>query len=66
MPPSGRAKGIAWLEIHQADGGYYLLQFADQKAPPKWDSFFAGVEDVLEECQRTWGIDPTAWQSIGG
>lgn len=66
MPLPGRAQGIAWLEIHEGDGGFYLLQFADKTAPPKWDSFFTGVDDILEECQRIWGIDHTAWQSIGG
>jgi len=55
---------IRWLEIHEADGGFYLYQLTDKALPPKWDTFFQSMEDLLDDCKRIWGISDDLWQPV--
>jgi len=55
---------IQWLEIHQADGGFYLFQSSGDGVPPKWDSFYETLDDLLADCKRIWSIHHNAWQSV--
>jgi hypothetical protein len=55
-------KGIKWIEIHEADGGFYLYQYTDINMPPKWDIFSDDFEELLEDCIRIWGINRTDWK----
>ena len=48
---------ITWLEIDEADGGYYLFQYVDIKLPPKWDLFSDTIEDLLDDCMKICDID---------
>ena len=61
--PKERIRGnITWLEIEEADGGYYLYQYEDIDKPPKWDSFYVDIEELLEDCLKNWGIQESDWQ----
>ena len=64
IPPERRSKDIVRLEIHAADHGYYLFQFADFHATSKWDSFYHDFDEVLTDCMSVWGIPLNAWHSI--
>jgi len=65
IPFNRRRHGISWLEIHQADRGYYLLQFEDpQAASNKWDSFYPSIDDAMSDCKETWGIDRKDWKEV--
>ena len=64
IPEEHVTSDIRWLEIEEADGGYYLYQYIDIQLPPKWDSFDQCLQDVLDDCQRIWGIQKEAWEPI--
>jgi hypothetical protein len=70
VPPHRVQKNITWLEIHRADGGYYLFQKPGKDAPPKWDSFTDDLDDLLSDCHRVWDVSEADWESfdrsIGG
>ncbi len=55
---------IRWLEIHEADGGYFLFQYVDVRRPPKWDSFCDDLENLLSDCKEYWGVEAGAWKTV--
>jgi hypothetical protein len=57
IPDTIIGNDISWLEIHEADGGYYIFQYTEIKQPPKYDSFTDDIEDLLSDCKESWGID---------
>jgi hypothetical protein len=66
IPKAYRTKKISWLEIHEADGGFYLFQYVDIHLPPKWDTFTDtdDIDDILKDCKEIWKIDDSDWESI--
>jgi hypothetical protein len=64
IPSSTMTNEIQWLEIHQADGGFYLYQSTEQHLPPKWDAFYQNLDDLFGDCKRIWGIQENAWLPI--
>ena len=56
---------ITWIEIDEADGGYYMFQYENINSPPKWDVFSDNIEDLLEDCNNIWGIGYDDWISAG-
>ena len=63
--PDGNVKDeIQWLEIRQADGGFYLLQYVDIEWPPKWDVYSDDLEGLLDDCVRIWNVQRDAWRDV--
>lgn len=62
VPTEKVAHGVTWLEVVPGDGGFYLLQYEAEDQPPKWDSFYLDLEEVLADCETAWGIDRNAWE----
>lgn len=62
VPEDRVTNEIRWLEIEEGDGGYYLFQYVDINAPPRWDVFSDDLEGLLEDCMRIWGVDRTQWE----
>lgn len=56
--------GIRWLEIQEAEGGFYLFQHEDISSPCKWDSFYSSLDEVLEDCLHSWGIEHSDWVTV--
>ena len=52
---------ITWLEIEARDGGFYLFQYERPDSPPRWDSFYATLDEALDDCESTWGISRDSW-----
>jgi hypothetical protein len=50
--------------IHEGDGGFYLYQFIDKDLPPKWDTFYQTIDDVISDCKSAWGISENMWQPL--
>lgn len=55
---------ILMMEIHAADGGYYLYQYVQLNDPPKWDTFYESLDDLTEDCFNSWGISLNSWHTI--
>jgi hypothetical protein len=64
IPKECISNDILWLEIYEADGGFYLFQYVDIHLPPKWDVFADNIEDLLNDCKKLWKIDYFDWKSI--
>ena len=64
FPPEKVRHGIHWLEIVEGDGGYYLYQYADIGAPPRWDAFFGSIEEVFSACEKQWGLSMSDWHEV--
>ncbi|MDP6938461.1 MAG: hypothetical protein QF848_06450 [Planctomycetota bacterium] len=53
---------ITYLEIEAGDGGFYLFQYERPNSPPKWDSFYATLDEALDDCESAWGISRNSWE----
>lgn len=62
IPSSRVTSEIRWLEIHEGDGGFYLYQLIDKDSPPKWDTFYQSIEDLMDDCRDAWGILDNMWK----